>query len=74
MKSSRRRRIVFCFWNTPSAKGSWYDAGGPPLTAFDRRTQADYHAMLHFRLEDVSELLDQARRFVAEMKSLLQTT
>jgi len=30
--------------------------------------------MLHFRLEDVSELIDQARRFVAEMKSLLQTT
>jgi uncharacterized protein (UPF0332 family) len=49
------------------------ESGRALLTAFDRRTQADYHVMMHFHLEDVSELLDQARRFVAEVKSLLQT-
>lgn len=44
------------------------------LAAFDRRTEADYHAMVHFGVDDVTELLDQARRFVAEVKSILQAS
>jgi len=44
------------------------------LSAFDRRTQADYHAMVHFGLEDVAQILEQARQFVAEVKKLLKAT
>ena len=50
------------------------ESGRALLTAFDRRTQADYHAMLHFGIEEVTDLLEQACRFVAEVKSLLQAT
>ena len=50
------------------------DLGRGLLAAFDRRTEADYHAMVHFGLDDVAELLDQAHRFVAEVKSLLQAS
>jgi len=50
------------------------DLGRDLLAAFDRRTEADYHAMVHFGLDDVVEFLDQAHRFVAEVKSLLQAT
>ena len=35
------------------------ELGRALLMAFDLRTQADYHVMLHFRLEDVSQLLEQ---------------
>jgi uncharacterized protein (UPF0332 family) len=48
------------------------ELGRALLTAFDRRTQADYHAMVHFGLKDVSKHLEEAKRFVAEVKSLLQ--
>ena len=48
------------------------DLGRSLLAAFDHRTEADYHAMVHFGLDDVAELLDQARRFVAKLKLLLQ--
>ena len=50
------------------------DLGRGLLAAFDHRTEADYHAMVHFGLDDVAELLDQARRFVAEVKSLIQAS
>ncbi len=49
------------------------ELGRALLTAFDRRTQADYHVMLRFGHEDASQLLDQARQFVAEVKLILQT-
>jgi uncharacterized protein (UPF0332 family) len=41
--------------------------------AFQNRSESDYRTTC-IALEDVSELLDQARRFVAEVKSLLQAT
>ena len=50
------------------------EMGRALLTAFDRRTQGDYHTMLHFGMEEVSEMLEQAGRFVAEVKLLLQAT
>ena len=50
------------------------EMGRALLTAFDCRTQADYHVMLRFGLEDVSQLLQEARQFVAEVKSLLQAS
>jgi uncharacterized protein (UPF0332 family) len=50
------------------------DLGGALLAAFDWRTDADYHVMVRFGLEEVSELLKQAQRFVAEVKSLLHAT
>jgi uncharacterized protein (UPF0332 family) len=49
------------------------ELGRALLTAFDRREEADYHAMVRFSLKDVSSLLEQARRFVAEVKSLVQS-
>jgi len=42
--------------------------------AFDRRCDADYTDVAAFTAEQVSELLEQARQFVAEVKSLLKTT
>jgi len=50
------------------------ELGKALLAAFDWRTDADYHAMVRFSLGDVSQLLEQARQFVAEVKSLLQAT
>jgi uncharacterized protein (UPF0332 family) len=47
------------------------EMGRAILTAFDRRQEADYHVMVRSSLEEVSELVDQARRFVAEVKSFL---
>jgi uncharacterized protein (UPF0332 family) len=49
------------------------ESGRALLTAFDRRTQADYHAMVRFSVEDASELLEQAQRFVAEVRLLVST-
>jgi uncharacterized protein (UPF0332 family) len=42
--------------------------------AFDQRCDADYDDLVELRQEEVSETLEQARRFVAEVKALLQTT
>ena len=42
--------------------------------AFDRRSDADYSDVAEFAGEQVAEMLDQARRFVAEVKSILQAT
>lgn len=48
------------------------ESGRAILTAFDRRTEADYHALLRYGMADVSDLLEEARRFVSEIRSLLQ--
>jgi uncharacterized protein (UPF0332 family) len=50
------------------------ELGKSLLTAFDNRSEADYRGTVQFGLEDVSNLLDAARQFVAEVKSLLQAT
>jgi uncharacterized protein (UPF0332 family) len=42
--------------------------------AFDQRCDADYTDVATFTAEQVAAMLDQARRFVAEVKSLLQAT
>jgi uncharacterized protein (UPF0332 family) len=42
--------------------------------AFDSRCHADYTDAATFTATEVSAILDQARRFVAEVKSLLQAT
>jgi uncharacterized protein (UPF0332 family) len=42
--------------------------------AFDTRQEADYDDLVELREEEMSELLEQVRRFVAEVKSLLQVT
>ncbi|MGD0899854.1 MAG: HEPN domain-containing protein [Thermoguttaceae bacterium] len=47
------------------------ESGRALLTAFDRRTEADYHAMVRFSVEDTSKTLEQARRFVAEVRALV---
>ena len=41
--------------------------------AFDRRCDADYTDVATFTAEQVTTMVEQARRFVAEVKSLLQT-
>ena len=50
------------------------ELGRALLAAFDRRGEADYHVMVRFSLGEVSELLDQARRFVAEVRLLVRAT
>jgi uncharacterized protein (UPF0332 family) len=42
--------------------------------AFDERCDADYDDLVELLPEQVAETLDRARRFVAEVKSLLQAT
>ena len=48
------------------------DMGRILQEAFENRYDADYKDMIRFDADDVSELLKEARRFVAEVKSLLQ--
>ena len=42
--------------------------------AFNNRCEADYDDLVELRQDELSEMLQQARRFVAETKSLLQAT
>jgi len=42
--------------------------------AFDQRCDADYTDVATFTADQVAAMLEQARRFVAEVKSLLQAT
>jgi uncharacterized protein (UPF0332 family) len=46
--------------------------GGVFQRAFDNRCEADYDDLIEFRQDELSELLEQAGKFVAEIKSLLQ--
>jgi uncharacterized protein (UPF0332 family) len=48
------------------------ELGQSLATCFDRRTQADYDLTAHFGTDEVAHLLEQARRFVAEVARLLQ--
>ncbi|MBU4272281.1 MAG: HEPN domain-containing protein [Planctomycetes bacterium] len=50
------------------------ELGGIIRRAFDQRCETDYDDLVELRRDEVSETLQQARRFVAEVKSLLQTT
>jgi uncharacterized protein (UPF0332 family) len=50
------------------------DLGAVFRRTFDKRCDADYDDLVELRHEEVAELLEQARRFVAEVKSLLQAT
>ncbi|MBU4272128.1 MAG: hypothetical protein KKE86_12200 [Planctomycetes bacterium] len=43
-------------------------------STFDRRCDADYTDVAAFTAEQVAAMFDQAGRFVAEVKSLLQAT
>jgi uncharacterized protein (UPF0332 family) len=42
--------------------------------AFDQRCDADYSDVIAFTASEVGSLLEQTRRFLAEVKSLLQGT
>ena len=46
--------------------------GGILQRAFDNRREADYEDLVELRHEELSESLQEARRFVAEVKSLIQ--
>jgi uncharacterized protein (UPF0332 family) len=50
------------------------DLGQSLKKAFENRSESDYRTTVAFGLDDVSGLLEQARRFVAEVKALLKTT
>ncbi len=50
------------------------DSGKWLRVAFDQRCDADYSDAATFTAEQVEATLDQARRFVAEVKVLLQPT
>ena len=46
--------------------------GGIFQRAFDNRCEADYDDLVELVADDVAETLEQARRFVAKVKALLQ--
>lgn len=48
------------------------ELGGIFQRAFDNRCEADYDDLAELRHEELSESIQQARHFVAEVKSLLQ--
>jgi uncharacterized protein (UPF0332 family) len=48
------------------------ELGGILQRAFDIRQEADYDDLVELRQDEISEMLDQARRFVAEVKAFLQ--
>jgi uncharacterized protein (UPF0332 family) len=50
------------------------ESGKSFRVAFDQRCDADYTDVATFTADQVAVMLDQARRFVAEVKSLLQAT
>jgi uncharacterized protein (UPF0332 family) len=50
------------------------ELGGIFHGAFDQRCDADYDDLVELRHEEVFRTLDEARRFVAEVKSHLQAT
>ena len=41
---------------------------------FDRRCDADYDDLIELQQDELSEMLEQARRFVGEVKSHLKAT
>jgi uncharacterized protein (UPF0332 family) len=48
------------------------ELGGVFQRAFDNRCEADYDDLIEMRLDELSEMLQLAGKFVAEVKSLLQ--
>ena len=50
------------------------ELGGIFQRAFSNRCEADYDDLVELRQDELSKMLDEARRFVAEVKSLLQAT
>jgi uncharacterized protein (UPF0332 family) len=48
------------------------ECGKSPRLGYDQRCDADYSDAVTFTVEEAADLLDQARRFVAEVKALLQ--
>jgi uncharacterized protein (UPF0332 family) len=50
------------------------ELGGIFQRAFDNRRDADYDDLIDLGQDELSEMLQQAKRFVAEVKSLIQST
>ena len=50
------------------------ELGGVFQRAFSSRCEADYDDLVELVADDVAEMLQQARRFVIEVRSLLQAT
>ena len=50
------------------------ELGGVFQRAFNSRCEADYDDLVELVADDVAEMLQQARRFVIEVRSLLQAT
>ena len=75
-----------CDFHKHSAVISWFnreyvntgrfspESGKSLRLAFEQRCDADYTDAATFTTAEVAALLDQARRFVAEVKALLQAT
>ncbi len=71
-----KHRAVISWFNREYVKTGRFsrDSGKSLGEAFNQRCDADYTDAANFTAADVAALLDQARRFVAEVKSLLQAT
>jgi uncharacterized protein (UPF0332 family) len=66
----KHRTVISWFSREYVKTGRFSGESGKALrTAFNQRCDADYSDAATFAAEDVSALLEQARRFVAEVKS-----
>jgi uncharacterized protein (UPF0332 family) len=72
----RRHRGVISYFHEAYIKTGRLpkELGGIFQRAFNSRCDADYDDLVELVADDVAEMLQQARRFVAEVKSLLQAT
>jgi uncharacterized protein (UPF0332 family) len=71
-----KHRAVISWFNREYLKTGRFslEVGKSFRMAFDRRCDADYTDAATFPTEQVADMLEQARQFVTEVKSLLQAT
>jgi uncharacterized protein (UPF0332 family) len=71
-----KHRAVISWFNREYVKTGRFsrESGKSFRLAFEQRCDADYTDVATFTTTEVAVLLEQARRFVTEVKSLLQAT
>jgi len=69
-----KHRAVISWFNREYVKTGRFsrESGKSLRLAFDQRCEADYTDAAAFTVEEVRGLFEQARRFLAEVKSLIQ--
>ncbi|MGW8258376.1 MAG: HEPN domain-containing protein [Thermoguttaceae bacterium] len=74
-RSFRKHSGVIAYFHSTYVKSGRLpkEFGAVFQRVFDSRCEADYDDLVVLQKDELSEMLDQARRFVAKVKSLLQT-